>query len=217
MSPFADLKDKTRPIFILCIILLIILLNNLSGRKDYANLDKNISSIYADRLMPSNYLFRINDHLYQKRLLRHEHDQTTDETTTLLAAHNTNIDKLIKEYEATYLTKTEKEHWLNFKQNIVAYNKNELKEYSTINNELLNKSFDNCMLALQQLNTIQATEGKQLQVSSRAILGGSLIGSYLEISLLFILAIIFFVLLSKPYISNKSPQLFPVAKDHLYN
>ena len=53
----------------------------------------------------------------------------------------------------------------------------------------LQTSFNLAKLHLKQLNEIQATEGKLLEVHSRQVIGESRLNAWLEISLLFVLSI----------------------------
>ena len=67
MYYFAHIRKRTVALLVLYIVLLVVMFNNFSERKDYDDLDRTISSIYKDRLMPAGFLFKLNDHLYQKK------------------------------------------------------------------------------------------------------------------------------------------------------
>ena len=69
MKWIVSLKEKKKAAVALFVALAVILLNMFFNSKDYDKLDRNMSSIYNDRLMPAGYLFQISDHLYQKQLL----------------------------------------------------------------------------------------------------------------------------------------------------
>jgi hypothetical protein len=62
-------KDKMKMAAVLLLIIVLILVNNISNRKTFSNLNESIASIYKDRLMPATYIFQLTDHLYQKKLL----------------------------------------------------------------------------------------------------------------------------------------------------
>lgn len=172
-------------------LIIVIMLNNFSGRSSYADLDKTISSIYKDRLIPAGYLFSINDLLYQKKLLLQSGDPLTTSVQASLDKHNKALLTLIRQYDATYLTVAEKEQWGLFKALLLQYNIAE----ATSQNTLLQSSFDKAITCLNTLNTIQLTEGKALQHHSKDLLGGSLLQSYFEIGLLFVVCILMLALL----------------------
>ena len=216
MQLYLEGKKKTRAIMLLFCILGIIMLVNFASRKDYADLDRNFSSIYQDRLMPAGYLFKISDHLYQKKMIQQSDEVSPESTQAQTKEHNEAISVLIKDYEATYLTAAEKTLWQNFKQALVHYNQAEqsyltLPASQAVTELVLQNSFDQTIGTLNRLNDLQASEGKVLQRQSKAILGGYLMQSYLEAGLLFVLCFLLFLLLG----ISQNTQLF--KQRHLLN
>ncbi len=187
------------------IVFVIMLLNNFSNWKSYGELEANFSSIYKDRLMPSVYLFRLNDLLYEKRELQQENDIPAAQRVTLLDGYNRMIDSIIRSYETTYLTLAEKEQWKNFLGILKEYNKAEAAAVSPwhtgtpVSPDIaasLQAYFRQAKESLNGLNEIQTQEGNLLQRESKAIIGGSIIKFYLEIALLIILCIMALVLVN---------------------
>jgi hypothetical protein len=88
MPIFFQPRKKAKAVIATFVIILIVLLNNFSSREDYADLDRTMSSIYKDRLMPSGYLFHINNHLYQKRILQQSANFPDAAVQLQIANHN---------------------------------------------------------------------------------------------------------------------------------
>lgn len=202
MPIFFQPRKKAKAVIATFVIILVVLLNNFSSREDYADLDRTMSSIYKDRLMPSGYLFHINNRLYQKRILQQSPNFSDAGIQLQLAQHNNAIDSLIRNYDLTYLTTAEKKQWKNFKQQLGLYNDAE-KQALVIassagenqqNNIKLSESFDKAIAAVISLNDIQTSEGSVLQSHSKSVIGDTLLHSYMEVPLLFIVCVIIILL-----------------------
>jgi len=202
MPIFFQPRKKAKAVIATFVIILIVLLNNFSSREDYADLDRTMSSIYKDRLMPSGYLFHINNHLYQKRILQQSANFPDAAVQLQIANHNKAIDSLIRNYDMTYLTLAEKKQWQNFKQELNLYNDAEKQsltavlstEDNQVNNKKLGESFDKAVAAVISLNEIQTSEGSVLQRHSKSVIGDTLLHSYMEVPLLFIVCVIIILL-----------------------
>jgi len=202
MPIFFQPRKKAKAVIATFVIILIVLLNNFSNRKDYADLDRTMSSIYQDRLMPSGYLFHINNYLYQKRMLQQSPNFSDAVVQAKLAHHNIAIDSLIRNYDMTYLTLAEKKQWKTFKQELALYNEAEKQVISSAssieenekNNRNLGESFEKAIAAVISLNEIQTSEGNLLQRHSKSVIGDTLLNSYIEVPLLFIVCIIIILL-----------------------
>lgn len=195
------LKHKLKAVMALLVIMATILIGNIYERHNFKTLDKRISSIYEDRLMPATYIYELSGHLYQKRLL---HDAYGDNNTSLrqdAEAHDEAIAALVANYEKTFLTAEEKDHWEGFKTSLYNYNRqydialNNTGEAAE-NSEQLGLYFTQLMAELDALNKIQAGVGAHLEKDSHAIISSTVIPSYLENSLLVVLGIICMILFS---------------------
>lgn len=183
MNWFRQLKYKTRIGLLLVAIMGIILLNNISGRSNYADLDQSMTSLYKDRLMPATYIFRLSDHLYQKKLL---HDQPAPGQPAQLQQHDAAMRNLIRDYEATRLTAEEQQQWLIFKQQLQQYDRAVTRGQTV----LATQSFDRALKCLEALSTIQTGEGNQLRQSSSAIISATAVRSSFEIVLVILLGMV---------------------------
>jgi Four helix bundle sensory module for signal transduction len=187
-------QKKAKAVIILYAVIVVVMLINLFVRRGYDDLDRTISSIYSDRLVPAGYLFKINDHLYQKKLLLQNKTVLDVSARAQINQHNGIIAGLIKEYESTFLTQKEKLQWEGFKNELDRYTHAEWlimqQENATVNSPELLSSFNMAMHHLKELNDIQAKEGQRLQAHSRDIITESRLNAWLEASLLFLLCII---------------------------
>lgn len=198
------IKYKLKAAAILLVIMATILAGNLYERRNFNTLDKSISSIYQDRLMPATYIYELSNHLYEKRLLQeHYAEYTPAELQQKTLTHDAAIAALLQDYEKTYLTDEESKHWAELKHSLHNYNRqydialaNMSKETPAINSVQLNNNFNEMMIRLDALSKIQAGIGHTIEKDSHAIVTGSVLPAYLENSLLIILGIICIVLFS---------------------
>lgn len=211
MKWIVSLKEKKKAAVALFVALAVILLNLFFNSKDYDKLDQNMSSIYNDRLMPAGYLFQISDHLYQKQLLHMDERIPATDLKQQLQQHDLSIATLVKAYEATYLTAAEQQYWNQLLQSMAAYQLAEAKE-AALQTNVMEANFINAQLALNQLNTLQATEGSLLQRSSKAIISETVLHTYLELTMIIVLAVIVLSLLA-----GREHPFFPIEQKHILN
>ena len=211
MKWIVSMKEKRKAAIALFAVLGVILLNLYLNNKDYDKLDQNMSSIYEDRLMPAGYLFQISDHLYQKQLIHMDEQISFATMQPRLQEHDLAIAKLVKAYEATYLTTAEQNHWKQLVKSMTEYRLAEANA-NLHNAAILTTSFTRAQLALNQLNTLQATEGNLLQRNTKAIISETVLHTYLEIAMIVILAAIVLLLLA-----GRENPFFPVEKKHVLN
>ncbi|HEY9177906.1 MAG TPA: MCP four helix bundle domain-containing protein [Flavipsychrobacter sp.] len=198
------IKYKLKAAVVLLVIMATILLGNLYERKNFNTLDKSISSIYQDRLMPATYIYELSNHLYEKRLLQeHRAEYNTAILQQHIMKHDAAINTLLDNYEKTYLTADERKHWAELKQSLHQYNRQYDRVFTHAKNDIagvpatqLNNYFREMMAHLDALSKIQAGVGHNIEKDSHAIVTGSVLPAYLENSLLIILGIICVVLFS---------------------
>lgn len=215
MKQFISVREKRVAAAVLFVVLVAIGLNQLLYEKDYAQLDKNMSSMYKDRLMPAGYLFEINDHLYQKKILHMDETVAATQMNIQLRKHDEAIARLIAAYERTYLTKDEQQHWKQLMESLAAYKAAEANYFSSSNAvsaDLLDKHFLAAQTSLTELNNLQAKEGSLLQNNSKAIISDTVIQSYLQVAMLVIIAIIAAILL----LARDNP-FFPAERKAILN
>ncbi|WP_336514867.1 MCP four helix bundle domain-containing protein [Pollutibacter soli] len=188
------IADKHKPPLLVAIFLMIVmvLLTNFSDRKEYDHLDKTVSSIYNDRLIPSGYLFRIAHHLYVKNNVLEQLKDNSFAAQNTLRDNNFELKKLMASYEKTYLTPDEKKTWNSFKSTLVSYNQMEnslATDASLVSSAELTSTLNKLEFQLQELNEIQALEGKKLRSDSARIIDDTRLNALLEMALLFVICI----------------------------
>ncbi|QEH42213.1 MCP four helix bundle domain-containing protein [Chitinophaga sp. XS-30] len=205
MKRFFQVRNKFKICCVLIVIIVLVLLNNLRSRKHISRLDKSVSSIYQDRLLPATYLYEISNRLYQKRLMLEEKSGLQAGWASWKEEKDKEIDSLVKIYDNTYLTKEEKEQWTRFKQQLKRYTEMENAGFTEMSDSMhlsatregsLDEHFRQSVALLNNLAVIQAGEGKNLQTGSHDIASGSVLGSHLEMVLLIILGLMALILLS---------------------
>ncbi|MBX2921181.1 MAG: MCP four helix bundle domain-containing protein [Chitinophagaceae bacterium] len=217
MKWHAVLGEKRKIVAFLLIVLLLGLINNYFSRRYYSSLDKNMSSIYKDRLMPASYLFKISDHLYQKKLLLEQEDIPKDLMLAELKQHNAKIDSIIADYHKTYLTSAEESQWNGFLLHLDNYNKAEATFIAARGRDprkekAIQSNFKSALISLNELNDIQTEEGARLQIDSHNLISSTVLQAYLEVSLLFIMGIAVLMLLVIP-----EKAVYPVSHRYLFN
>ena len=186
--------NKFKAAAALLVIMVLLVLNNFTGRKSFVNVGESFSSIYNDRLMPATYIFNISDHLYRSRLLL-DGDKPDLSLERQLAAHDGQIVGLIRDYETTYLTAEEEKQWQAFKSHLEVYH---ATRFDPAFEHTAMTHFNDMMQCLHNLSRIQVGEGSALHTSSKAIIAGSNTFSEFEMSLVVVLGLFSVVMISLP-------------------
>lgn len=195
MKHIGQLQYKLRIALSLSLLIVIIVVNNFSSRRNMDAVNESVTSIYKDRLMASTYILDLTNNLYEKNSLKHREVLSTTENS-----NNNTIQTLIGQYEKTKLTKEEGLYWEAFKKNLTAY--------ETSNKQ---SSFLAAITNLKELSAIQASEGNHLASHARINISSSAMGSYLEISMAMMIGVFALTLigLSKSSLSSfqQNPSL----------
>ncbi|MHA4844214.1 MCP four helix bundle domain-containing protein [Flavitalea antarctica] len=185
--------DRRRHVFFFFALLCSVILLEYSTQSHFDDLDHQMSSLYRDRLMPANYLMRLNDQLHKKQRWQMDHvsDKIPDKN---LKVCNDSISALITLYQKTYLTQAEAKLWSTFKDDLRTYNAAEANmSFASDRSSLQQKmhsSFDEAINTLSSLSELQTQEGYKLQRQSKSILNGNFLQHMLEVSLLFVIGIL---------------------------
>ncbi|RYY31364.1 MAG: hypothetical protein EOO04_01455 [Chitinophagaceae bacterium] len=197
-----DWKNRRAMVIVFFAMLAAVIAIEYSTQRQYKDLDHNVSSLYLDRLMPANYLLRINDQLYQKQRWQFDRAKGREVDIAMLARANDSISALKVMYEKTYLTPAEKVLWAGFITSLAGYDRAELQlrhsPSDTVQQEQLARFFDVSISTLAGLSELQAVEGDKIRRSSKSILSGNFLQHITEISLLFMIGLIAINWLLKP-------------------
>ncbi|WP_170126349.1 MCP four helix bundle domain-containing protein [Arenibacter echinorum] len=198
------LKQRLNTGFILAIAFLLVLTSNELNRRNFSTADHTVNSVFEDRVVALEYIYRLNNLFHQKEL-----ELTSSEGTT---AHNVNgnsIAELLENFSKTELTPNEGVHFELLKKNY-----NELqslenglskthaseemgpsKEFSA----LFTKISDN----LDKLSKVQLSEGRQLTYLSNKALSMNLLLSKLQVAFLIVIGLLMVLIIfhgEKPFI-----------------
>jgi len=216
MSQNNDWKNRRAMVIVFFSMLAAVIAIEYSTQRHYKDLDNNVSSLYLDRLMPANYLLRINDQLHQKQ--RWQFDKTNGKAVdpAALTRANDSISVLRTMYEKTYLTPAEKTLWASFTANLAGYDHAEAKFRQNpgdpAQQEQLMVFFDASISTLAGLSDLQAVEGEKIRRNSKTILSGNFLQHMTEISLLFLIG-----LLAINWVLKPQPAILPKRLSHSAN
>ena len=193
-----QVKDKMKMALVLVIIIAVILLCNISLRQSFKTLDAQMETIYKDRLIPSNYLFSMAEILFQKHLYLEE--SAMRGTSDADRAANDSLNRLIRSYEITYLTKNEEQLFTRFKDAWQTFQQTEAMLNDAVipaaSQQDMYRQLGEMQEQLRRLGNIQIEEGSKLHTGARKVVKGTQVELQLEISVLIILGVIALVLLS---------------------
>ena len=202
-----SIQQKSKTALLLLAVVVTILGSNFLEKKYFTDINKSVSSIYNDRLIPAAELFHANDIMYKKRLVLEKYlinpaNQDFGLIKKQLAAHNAQIDSIILAYEATYLVDEESTSLGHFKTSVHQYNKLET-QYLTNVESLAADTYEKKMgplfldihKDLVQLSSIQTSVGKELLNGSRNISSGAYLISNLQTAIVVVIMVVVYGLL----------------------
>ncbi|MBL7858370.1 MAG: MCP four helix bundle domain-containing protein [Cyclobacteriaceae bacterium] len=203
---------------LLTIILASVLVKNIIEDNHVAELGDSFSSVYEDRLLAESYIYKLSDHLYQKKILMDQcrADENLIEVRDKISVHNTAIQVLIQDYEKTRLTEKESGFFQSLKKSIDEMNVLE-HEYFKHSGEplaqiIFDKRFERTSANLHELSSIQISEGKSLADHSKKIVAGSSILSHVEVAMIIVMGLILQIM-----IVTAQPVMPTTASHHRLN
>lgn len=197
-----SLAQKFKALAASIVVFLLVLMTNRMDSKHFETMQRTLETIYQDRLVAKNYIYRLSSQVHQKRLILLGDD--TDNMAAVIRQANDSINKLLVKFDRTVLTKKENKHFNSLKAH--------LQELATQESRALKQAEDGARIAeivdahyaevnddLDVLSEIQLVEGnRQLIVSAKAVETSNLM-SRIEIGVLIFLGIIIqFIIFYKP-------------------
>lgn len=195
------IRQKMQVAFLLGIILFVVYTNNVMENRNVTELGGSFSSVYEDRLLVESYIYKLSEHLYQKKIMLDQCGVTQqDDLKIKMDLHNTEISALIHDYENTRLTETESRVFDELKSNIgnmADLEHDFIKEGNTTSASLtkLDQQFLRAANSLSQLSLIQIEEAKKLNDDSKKIIAGFTLLTHFEMVMLIIIGLIIQVLI----------------------
>ncbi|HMO39309.1 MAG TPA: MCP four helix bundle domain-containing protein [Saprospiraceae bacterium] len=198
-----SIRPKIKVAFLLALICVAVLLQIAWERYHITNIDKSFSSIYEDRLLPASYIFHLTDHLYKKRLMLEKYfigapSVQPAEDICQLEAHNAAIEKLLCDFDATYLIEIEGKVLHDFKQKLLAYNTMEMQLLQARAEGLLPDADEAAFLKLfavtidelTQLSQIQTDVGKKMKEDTQGLTASTSLLANMEAALVIVIGLV---------------------------
>lgn len=186
------IAKKFKAIIALVIVFLMILATNMMDNKHFAFVQESFESIYKDRLVVNDYIFRIARLVEAKR--EKANSLTLGEKYLLESQSSDSIDQLIINYTSTKLSRKEEMQFSTLKEklNTLSFLEAELAKAtdSEERNQLLIRLNDNTSSIIDNLETlssIQLDEARGLFHSANRLIDISYLNSRLEIAFLIII------------------------------
>lgn len=148
------IQQKVKVALLLGSIMLLVALVSIVERSYVRDLDKSVSSIYYDRLIPATDIFYMAEHLFYKRMLIErllliDNADTLKEIQRELKRHGDSLTSIIGRYEKTYLVQKE----------VVSLNdlKRRFHRYEDAEQQIVKEAISG---SIQNARTIYLAEGK---------------------------------------------------------
>jgi len=178
--------QKIKAVVALAVVFLLVLATNKMDSNHFKVVKRTLSTVYKDRLVVQDYIYRFSKNLQEKKL-----DLALNDTINQQL--NDSINHLVKLYAETELTPSEARYFESFKTSINQLYKLEqsfLEGQSGAEKQSVFKQHTVLNEQLDELSKIQLKEGKrQIEISNRSISTSDLI-SNIEIGVLIIIGII---------------------------
>jgi hypothetical protein len=192
-----SIQERGKAAVILTVVIALVSVVTLMEKSNVSELGTSFSSVYEDRLVVESYIYKFSDYLYQKKLVIDDCHSAQQATmmSKKITLHNAAIQKMITAYEQTKLTEAEAKYFADFKKNIseiVALENNMLVRSNNFERHRsdFNQEVDKALSNLDELSSIQLSEGKALNENSKRIMAGSEILTQFELVVLIIIAVI---------------------------
>ncbi|WP_318310942.1 MCP four helix bundle domain-containing protein [Flagellimonas crocea] len=184
------IKQRIHAGFVLAAAFLLVLASNRLNNRNFSTVEHGVDSVFEDRLVVQEYIYRLNNLFHKKALFLANHTVNEGkipqypEITTILA-----------DFERTDLTREESLYLTSLKENYAELKKLEDDEISNeaVKQEIvsvLNRISGN----LDELAEVQLSEGRQLTQQSKRSLGMNQMLSRIEIVFLIIIGILFLII-----------------------
>lgn len=182
-------QQKLKLASALAIILFIVLVNNRLQNNNLTELGETFGSVYKDRLLVENYIFKMANATHEKKFLLTQIDnQKTQTIKKEINFINQEMDSIISDYQKTYLTINENAIFKDYLKNNAQLR--EMEQNPVIQISQLNELYNKNVEMLTELSKIQMIEGEALYNNSQSIVTSNASISYLELGLLIILGLI---------------------------
>ena len=197
------LKQRLNSGFILVLAFLLVLTSNELNRRNFSTLDHAVNSVYEDRVVALEYIYRLNNLFHQKEL-----ELTSTDGGIYHDDKGNSITELLENFSKTKLTPNESVYFELLKENYAELQSLENRLSTTPAslemgptkelNVLFAKIGDN----LDILSKEQLSEGRQLTHLSNRALNMNLLFSKLEVAFLIVIGLLIVLIIfhrDKPF------------------
>ncbi|MEQ8684792.1 MAG: MCP four helix bundle domain-containing protein [Imperialibacter sp.] len=178
----------------LLVVFLLVLATNIMDNNHFAIVQRSLETVYDDRLVAKDYIYKISRQLQYKNKSLY-----TDDLQGIAKANqsaNDSIQSLIEKYNTTELTPKEAQYFESLQANLEKLLKAEKQLFGKSPSEQkgyienIQAQFDRVSHDLDVLSEIQLAEGiRQIHYSNRAIRNSDMIAK-LEIAALIVIGVI---------------------------
>ena len=195
-----SVKYKIKSAVIFAGLTALLLLANLLERNNVADLNKTMTSMRNDRLLPATFAYQIDHLLYENKLLL-----ATNKPSAKIKANMDSVEVIAKKYEATVLTPDEAAKWALFRSQL----KKVPLTVSAINTPqqvaLQETHFNQLLNSLNQLVQIQVSESARLMEDGKKAVSSHVLLSNIVAGLCLAFGLVTLVLLSLSQYSLHKP------------
>jgi hypothetical protein len=193
-----SVKNKVKAACLFATLTVLLLLANLVGQNNVAALDKTLTSLRNDRLLPATFAHEINNLLYENKFM-----MANNSSSEKIKSNLHDIETLVGKYEATNLTPDEAAQWAVFRL--------QLKSFSLLTNgqeqtALRDAYFTQIQRSLDHLVNIQVAESSRLMESGKRVVSANVLLSNFVTRLCLVFGLITLVLLNTNYYSFHKPD-----------
>ena len=192
MSQKLSTSNRIKIGFAFAIVFLLVLATNRFDKKRFQTVEDSLTSVYEDRLVAKGYIYSLNNIFHNQEKLLIDSSQVYN----VNSYHNT-VNSLLNSFEAKRLTTEEKSTLRNLRENFSKLQDLELKlvsvESSNINisqKEQIQTQLKRIQRNLDQLASIQQTEGENMTRFAKSSLNTSSLMSNIEIILIILVGIV---------------------------
>jgi hypothetical protein len=189
------IAEKIKLALALGIVFVLVISTNMINKSHFSELQESFTSIYEDRLMVENYIYKISGYLSNKKILFDSSQVKMAGVYKINSILNDSIQKLIADYETTKFTQAEALYFSRFKkgyEKLQELEENFLsgKQKHRDKQELIMEKHDDLSVNLDLLSEIQLSESRRILDNSFRIIGSNNMTSRVEIVILIVLGLL---------------------------
>lgn len=109
------ITQKIKAALALIIVFALVFFTNFLDKRYFLKLQESFTSVYEDRLVAENYIFKLSSYLNEKNQL---YDQPTQNWLLRNQIINDSIQLIVEKYEGTKLTQDESRYFFSLKKQL---------------------------------------------------------------------------------------------------